>query len=367
MNKHMKLEPLVQPLTSAAASCESVEARSTLQRFNSSTIRVFSTATSRRTLLGALAALVLGLALAVPAWAAPSEFERTYAEFQKPDGKHVLVAAHRGLTGISTGAWQKHPENSLAAIAHSIELGVDIVEVDVRKTKDGHLILMHDATVDRTTDGTGSITNLTLADMKKLRLKLGVGGPNAGLTNERVPTLEEVMLLVKDKCMVNLDKGATLVTECYAVLKKTGTIRQGIFKSSYNAERCQKDFAHLDPPVNFMPIVLNKKGWEKKKEQGWAQLEPYLHLTRPCAVELVFVSDDDPVVAPETLAKLKRNGARPWINTLWDDLAAGHTDAKSLTDPAAGWGWVIARGANVIQTDEAERLLEYLRARKLHW
>jgi glycerophosphoryl diester phosphodiesterase len=56
-----------------------------------------------------------------------------------------------------------------------------------------------------------------------------------------------------------------------------------------------------------------------------------------------------------------------WINTLWDSLAAGHTDAKSLADPAVGWGWAIGRGANIIQTDEAERLLEYLQSRKLHW
>lgn len=353
MNKSTKLEPFIQTVQPAAG--------------HGFLRGLATTATSRRTLLGALAALVLGLALAVPAGAAPSEFERIHAEYQKPDGQYVLVAAHRGLTGISTGSWQKYPENSLAAIANSIEVGVDIVEVDVRKTRDGHLILMHDATVDRTTDGTGTIADLTLAEIKKLRLKLGVGGTNAVLTNERVPTLEEAMRLVKGKCMVNLDKAASLVPECYAVLKKTDTIRQAIFKSSYNAERCQKDYMHWEPPVNFMPIIDNRKGWEKKTEKGWALLEPYIRLTRAGAAELVFTDDNDPLVSPATLAKLKQHGARPWINTLWDELAAGHTDAKSLTDPAAGWGWVIARGANIIQTDEAERLLEYLRSRKLHW
>ena len=145
----------------------------------------------------------------------------------------------------------------------------------MRKTKDGQLILMHDATVDRTTDGTGAITNLTLAEIKQLHLKLGVGGTNAAVTDQRVPTLEEVMLLAKDKCMVNLDKAWILVPECCAILKKTGTLRQAIFKSSYSAARCEVDFANLNPPVFFMPIILHKKGWEKKKEQGWAQLEPY--------------------------------------------------------------------------------------------
>lgn len=321
---------------------------------------------SRRAALGVLTALLLA-ALPLGATAAPSDFKRIHAEFTKPDGTQVLVAAHRGLAGLSTGAWQKHPENSLAAIAHSIALGVDIVEIDVRKTKDGHLILMHDATVERTTDGKGTIAEMTLAEIKKLRLRMGVGGTNAVVTEQRVPTLEEVMVLVKDKCMVNLDKAWIIVPETLAVLKQTGTLPQAIFKSTYNASRCEQDFANLNPPVHFMPIVDNRKGWEKKPEQGWALLEPYTRKLKPRAFELVFTADDDPMVSPATLARIKQHGARPWINTLWDNLAAGHTDAKSLTDPAAGWGWVIERGATIIQTDEAERLLEYLRSRKLHW
>ena len=315
----------------------------------------------------ALAALVIGLALPAPAKVAPSDANRICAEFQKPAGTQVLVAAHRGLSGRSTGAWEKFPENSLAAIANSIETGIDIVEIDVRKTRDGALILMHDATVDRTTDGTGAITNMTLAQMKQLHLRMGVGGTNAAVSDQRVPTLEEVMLLAKDKCMVNLDKAWILVPECCAILKKTGTTRQAIFKSSYSAARCEVDFAHLEPPVLFMPIILHKKGWEKKKDQGWAQIEPYLKQTRPCAFELVFNSDKDPIASKEIAAKIKEGGARVWINTLWDDLAGGHTDAKSLTEPKAGWGWAVSRGANVIQSDEATRLLEYLRSRQLHW
>lgn len=322
---------------------------------------------SRRTLLLALGPLVIGLAACVSTKVGPASFSRIYAEFQQPAGTKVLVAAHRGLSGRSTGAWEKYPENSLAAIADSIAKGIDIVEVDVRKTKDGQLVLCHDATVDRTTDGTGAISEMTLAEIKRLRLRLGLGGTNAPVTNHQMPTLEEVMLLARDKCMVNLDKAWIIVPECCAVLKKTGTLRQAIFKSSYSAARCEVDFANLDPPVYFMPIILHKKGWEKSQDQGWAQLEPYTRRTRPCAFELVFVSDDDPIVSPETTARIKQAGARVWINTLWDSLAAGHTDAKSLTNPEAGWGWAIARGANIIQSDESQRLLEYLHARDLHW
>jgi len=322
---------------------------------------------SRRTLLLTLASVVACLALSCPAKSVPSEFNRIYAEFQQPSGTKVLVAAHRGLSGRSTGAWQKFPENSLTAVANSIEQGIDIVEVDVHKTKDGQLILMHDPKVNRTTDGTGVISDLTLAEIKQLHLKLGVGGTNAPITDQRVPTLEEVMLVAKDKCMVNLDQAWAMVPECCAILKKTGTTRQAIFKSSYSADRCEADFAKGNPPLLFMPIILHKKGWDKKPEQGWAQLEPYTRQMHPCAFELVFISDNDPIVALEVTAKIKQHGARVWINTLWDSLAGGHTDAKSLTDPSVGWGWAIGRGANIIQTDESQRLLEYLQSRKLHW
>jgi glycerophosphoryl diester phosphodiesterase len=167
--------------------------------------------------------------------------------------------------------------------------------------------------------------------------------------------------------MLNLDKAWIIVPGCVAVLKKTGTTRPATFKSSYSAARCAVDFSRPDPPLLFMPIILHKNDWQKNSKQGWAQIEPYTLQTRPCAFELVFVSDDDPIVPPETIKRIEQSGARAWINTLWESLAAGHTDAKSLADPAVGWGWAIARGANVIQTDEAERLLEHLRSRTLHW
>ncbi|MDT7828799.1 glycerophosphodiester phosphodiesterase family protein [Pricia sp. S334] len=65
----------------------------------------------------------------------------------------IMVAAHRA-------AHQRHPENSLAAVQESIRLGIDIIEIDLRMSKDGKFVLMHDSTVDRTTNGTGSVSDL---------------------------------------------------------------------------------------------------------------------------------------------------------------------------------------------------------------
>ena len=76
---------------------------------------------------------------------------------------YVWVAAHRADCVYA-------PENSLEALEHALFFGSDIIETDARITKDGHIVIMHDYTVDRMTDGTGTISEMTLDEIKKLRL-----------------------------------------------------------------------------------------------------------------------------------------------------------------------------------------------------
>ncbi|MDE7407531.1 MAG: glycerophosphodiester phosphodiesterase family protein, partial [Muribaculaceae bacterium] len=113
----------------------------------------------------------------------------------RPTGGDVMVVAHRG-------DWRYAPENSLAAIEHCIAIGVDIVELDLQMTKDSVLVVMHDATLNRTTNGKGYVKDWTLDSIKGLVLKNGCGIK----TVHRVPTLEEAMLTAKDRVLVNLDK-----------------------------------------------------------------------------------------------------------------------------------------------------------------
>jgi len=91
-----------------------------------------------------------------------------------------MVVGHRGAAGLE-------PENTLRSVRKAIELGVDQVEIDVRVTKDGHLVIMHDETVDRTTNGHGYVRDLTFDEIR---------GLDAG-KGERVPTLDEVLNLTQ--------------------------------------------------------------------------------------------------------------------------------------------------------------------------
>lgn len=95
-----------------------------------------------------------------------------------------LVIAHRGASSVA-------PENTLAALATAVALGADGVEFDVRATADGVPVLLHDATVDRTTDGTGDIASLTWAEVQRLDAGRWFGERFAG---ERVPSVEAVLV-----------------------------------------------------------------------------------------------------------------------------------------------------------------------------
>ena len=120
----------------------------------------------------------------------------------------VLVVSHRA-------DWRNAPENSLQAIQNCIDMGADMVEIDLKKTKDGHLVLMHDKTINRTMTGTGSPDEYTLAELKAMRLRNGAGIK----TRHQIPTFEEVMNLCKGKIMVNVDKGYDYFKDAYEVLK----------------------------------------------------------------------------------------------------------------------------------------------------
>jgi glycerophosphoryl diester phosphodiesterase len=97
-----------------------------------------------------------------------------------PAGARILIGAHRGLSASG------QPENSLAALRAALVLKLDVVEIDLRTTADGAIVLMHDARVDRTTDGAGRVSAMSLARLKALDLGAG----------ERVPTLDEALDLV---------------------------------------------------------------------------------------------------------------------------------------------------------------------------
>ena len=277
---------------------------------------------------------------------AQNRVERIREEMLAPNRTSVLVVAHRA-------DWRFAPENSLAAIENSIRLGADVVELDIQKTKDGQLILMHDKTLDRTTTGKGKIAEWTLDSIRTLRLKNGA----ALKTKHRVPTLEEALLTAKGRVMVNLDKAYPIFDEIFPILEKTGTVGQIIMKGSKPVAEVKKDLGKYLDRIIYMPIVhLDRPG-------AMQQIDDFMKELHPVAFELLFESDTCQL--PKQVRAKLEGKSKIWYNTLWDTMAGGHDDDKSLENPDEGYGYLIdTLGATIIQTDRTAYLLEYLQARK---
>ena len=105
------------------------------------------------------------------------------------------VIAHRGFSG-------RAPENTLFAIREAIAIGADMVEIDVTMTADGHVILLHDETLDRTTSGSGLPTNRTLEEIRQLDAGSWFSTVFAG---EKIPTLSEALRTVKGRILINIE------------------------------------------------------------------------------------------------------------------------------------------------------------------
>lgn len=263
--------------------------------------------------------------------------------------KPVLVVSHRA-------DWRNAPENSLQAIKNCIEMGVDMIEIDLKKTKDGHLILMHDKKIDRTTTGKGLPQDYTLEELRKFRLKNGAGHKTA----HPIPTLEEVMNLCKGKILVNVDKGYDYFQEAYQILEKTGTTSQCIIKSDFPYEKVVSEHGDVLQKMTFMPVVnLDNPAAE-------SIIDGYIKNLKPSVFELVFSKDSE-----ETLRLIKKvhdSGAKIFVNVMWPELCGGHDDDKAVEEQKyeQSWGWIIRQNMALIQTDRPRELLEYLKTKKLH-
>lgn len=300
--------------------------------------------------IAGLALVFLTVGLTAAAQPGPTRAAQILERLQNPSKDYILTVSHRG-------DWRYAPENSLLAVQRCIDLGVDIVEIDVRLTKDGHLVAMHDYTVDRTTNGTGKVSDLTLAEIRALRLKNACGARGS---LQQVPTLEEIMLLAKGQIMINLDKteGET-VRQAYEVLLATGTVDHAIFKANNGMAEMRAKYGSLMDSIIFMP-----KLWYENEDVD-AHLAAYEADINPFVYETLF--DTEQARTFQLLPQLAKQGDTFLAICLWDELCAGRTDERMLVEgPDAAWGWIIEQGANAIMTDRPEELLAYLRARGLH-
>jgi glycerophosphoryl diester phosphodiesterase len=277
----------------------------------------------------------------------------TAAQAQKPEEKllniinktnrKVLIAAHRG-------DWRNTPENSMKALLNCISQGYDIMELDVKMTRDSQLVIMHDNTIDRTTNAKGKVSDYTLSEIKKLRLRNGLGR----ITNHPIPTLEEMMLAAKGKIIINVDKGNDNLPAVFRVLQGTGTLEQAIVNVGDNIGYQQLMKVNKIPDKAILMVVVNMK-----LQDATVIISSY-KLRKKSIIQPIF--DDDTLTNLDTLPKISSEQVI-WLNSLWPSLNGGHDDdvAVEEANPEGSWGWLIKKGASILQTDRPLEMQQYLR------
>lgn len=282
---------------------------------------------------------------------AESHIDHLKERLETPSSQDVFVVAHRTC-------WRNSAENSLGGIERCVELGVDMIEIDVRETKDGVLVLMHDETVDRTTNGSGLLSEILVDDVRQLRLREAEGGSSADLTDQTVPTLHEALAAAKDRLLVNLDIKETLYDRALDIAESLGSADQIIIKMRAPADDNRLTKAKFHGRTYFMPII--RECTDDPERECSPQLSTAIAtyaVYDPVAIEVVNHTDD---YLLEGVGSAKALGGRLWVNTLGPRFAAGRSDDKSLEDPDGNWGYLVTHGVDMIQTDRPAALISYL-------
>ena len=239
---------------------------------------------------------------------------RTLTELYN-DRSHFMVTAHRGASF-------EFPENTLCSMEKAVEAGVDMIEFDLRGTADGVPVLLHDHTIDRTSNGTGYPEDQTLADLKRLNFSYWLQGmrrTTPAYDVMEIPTFEEILIALRDKVCMNIQvyaKTEEVLKEICRLYKKYEMYDRGYF--TINPESVDIVRA-IDPEIELCVT----RGWQDRtdpanlricrEQDGCRFVQPVREFTTAESFRLikelgmrgnVFFCDE-----PEVLKNLREMGA----------------------------------------------------------
>ena len=262
-----------------------------------------------------------------------------------PNTNYVVVVSHRG-------DWRNYPENSIPAIESVIRMGVDMMELDLKRTKDSVLVLCHDGTLDRTTTGHGPVSDYTYEELLQFDLKRGHGIAIPGL---KIPTLRQALEVCKDRITVNVDQGYEYYDQVLEIAEELGVTDQLLIKGGRPWDEVQAKLAEHPHNLMYMPVI-NIYGTEQNRDLFESYITGKEH---QMAYELCFNDLNNEV--RETVSRVLASGSKIWVNTIWGSLCGGYDDDRAYdSDPASVYGPILELGTSIIQTDRPEFLIRYL-------
>ena len=275
--------------------------------------------------------------------------EKILAEINDPNSDYVVVISHRG-------DWRNYPENSIPAIESVIRMGVDMMELDVKMTKDSVLVLCHDKTINRTTNGKGKVSDMTYDSLMTFNLKRAHGVKTDSI---KMPTLREALLCCKDRILVNVDHAYPYYKEIVELTEELGVTGQVLMKGKSSIDKVNEDMSKHENNLLYMPII------DINKPKGQALFAEYVDRgVVPMAFEVCW-KENGPEME-DCVAKIKNMGSKLWVNTFWPSVCGGFGNdddaALEAADPADVYEQYLKMGAAMIQTDRPELLINYLRS-----
>ena len=260
--------------------------------------------------------------------------------------KGVLIATHRGMVVGNI------PHNTFPAFEVALLHGTDIIEPDVTMNKDGEIFIFHPHQEVNQLKLDIHLEEMTAAEIRELRY---VNDCRAK-TEWGIPTLDEFLETYKNRCLINLDHGWDFFPEMIQKVRNHEMEEQILLKSPAKPEFF-KAIEEVAPNMMFMPII------KEETMEAAAQLE-HMNINY-VAAELVFPVENSPLVEDAYIRSHHDKGRLLWCNTILYNylkpLSGGHTDDVAVTgDPDKGWGWVVDKGFDIIQTDWTMALRAYL-------
>lgn len=270
-----------------------------------------------------------------------SAFERSEALpdfFQYSADGPVIISGHRG-----SWLYTEYPDNSLEGLQFTTKRVPNIFfEVDPRLTKDSVIVLMHDATLDRTTNTTGKLADYTWDELNSVRLRDYKGN----ITSFRIPTLEEAIRWSVGKTVLNLDRKDVLPHMIVDLIRKCDAEKH-IMLTVHTGEQMRYYYDRL-PDVMFSARIRNEKEYEDMAAAGvpWRNMIAYVGPT---------IDEQN----AELVEKLHAHGVRCMIS-----VAPTHDRLDSAEERAVKYREEILRGADIIETDLPHELWEVMQQTK---
>ncbi|MCD4665344.1 MAG: hypothetical protein K8R68_08730 [Bacteroidales bacterium] len=204
-----------------------------------------------------------------------------------PDLPERGVCAHRGAN-------ETHPENTLTAFKEAIRLGAHMIEFDVRKTKDDELIIIHDKTVDRTTNGKGKVADLTLSELKIMDAG---AWKHLKFTGEKTPTLSETLDIMPKNIWLNvhIKGGAEVGKKTAELIIKKNRLHQAVLA-------CKTEAALAAREVDIRIKICNMERLNNSDE--------YVNETITQKADFIQLKERADEMLPELTQKLKKNNIR---------------------------------------------------------